>query len=290
MREVLVEIPKISWSDVGGLADVKMKLREAVEMPLKDPDAFRRMGIRPPRGILLYGPPGSGKTLLAKAVANESEANFISIKGPEVMSKWVGESEKAVRTIFKKAKQVAPCIVFLDELDAIAHRRGFDNDSGVSERVVNQLLTSMDGLETLEGVVVVGATNRPDMVDPALLRTGRFDRILLVPAPDKAARLEILKVHTKGMPLENVELDELAEELDGYTGADIEGLCREAAMVALRERKDARKVSMVHFQEAMKVVRPSLDEDTVKFYENLGKAMERGTARRQKEEVLGYYR
>ncbi len=290
MREVLVEIPKISWSDVGGLGDVKLKLREAVEMPLKDPDAFKRMGIKPPRGILLYGPPGSGKTLLAKAVANESEANFISIKGPEVMSKWVGESEKAVRTIFKKAKQVAPCIVFLDELDAIAHRRGFDNDSGVSERVVNQLLTSMDGLETLEGVVVVGATNRPDMVDPALLRTGRFDRILLVPAPDRAARLEILKVHTKGMPLENVDLNELAEELDGYTGADIEGLCREAAMVALREKKDAKKVGLSHFQEAMKVVRPSLDEDTIKFYENLGKAMERGTARRQKEEVLGYYR
>ena len=290
MREVLVEIPKISWGDVGGLGDVKMKLREAVEMPLKDPEAFKRMGIKPPRGILLYGPPGSGKTLLAKAVANESEANFISIKGPEVMSKWVGESEKAVRTIFKKAKQVAPCIVFLDELDAIAHRRGFDNDSGVGERVVNQLLTSMDGLETLEGVVVVGATNRPDMVDPALLRTGRFDRILLVPAPDKAARLEILKVHTKGMPLEGVDLDELSEELDGYTGADIEGLCREAAMVALREKKDARKVSMAHFQEAIKVVRPSLDEDTVKFYENLGKAIERGAARRQKEEVLGYYR
>ena len=290
MREVLVEIPKVNWTDVGGLADVKLKLREAVEMPLKDPEAFKRMGIKPPRGILLYGPPGSGKTLLAKAVANESEANFISIKGPEVMSKWVGESEKAVRTIFKKAKQVAPCIVFLDELDAIAHRRGYDNDSGVSERVVNQLLTSMDGLESLEGVVVVGATNRPDMVDPALLRTGRFDRILLVPAPARAARLEILKVHTKGMPLEGVDLDELAEELDGYTGADIEGLCREAAMVALREKKDAHKVSMTHFQEAVKVVRPSLDEETVKFYENLGKAIERGTARRQKEEVLGYYR
>lgn len=290
MREVLVEIPKISWGDVGGLGDIKMKLREAVEMPLKEPEAFKRMGIKPPRGILLYGPPGSGKTLLAKAVANESEANFISIKGPEVMSKWVGESEKAVRMIFKKAKQVAPCIVFLDELDAIAHRRGFDNDSGVSERVVNQLLTSMDGLETLEGVVVIGATNRPDMVDPALLRTGRFDRILLVPAPDKVARLEILKVHTKTMPLEGVDLDELSEELDGYTGADIEGLAREAAMVALRENKNAKKVTMAQFQEAIKVVRPSLDEETVKFYERLGRNIERGSARRQKEEVLGYYR
>ena len=165
-----IRVDWVSWTDVGGLEEVKMKLREAVEMPLKDPDAFKRMGIRPPRGILLYGPPGSGKTLLAKAVATESEANFISIKGPEVMSKWVGESEKAVRMIFKKAKQVAPCIVFLDELDAVAHVRGFDTDSGVSERVVNQLLTSMDGLETLEGVCVIGATNRPDRLDPAMLR------------------------------------------------------------------------------------------------------------------------
>jgi transitional endoplasmic reticulum ATPase len=290
MREVLVEIPRVAWTDVGGLEDIKMKLREAVEMPLRDPESFHRMGIRPPRGILLSGPPGSGKTLLAKAVATESEANFISIKGPEVMSKWVGESEKAVRMIFKKAKQVAPCIVFLDELDAIAHRRGLDNDSGVSERVVNQLLTSMDGLESLEGVVVIGATNRPDMIDPALLRTGRFDRILLVPAPDKVARLEILKVHTKGMPLDGVDLEELAVEVEGYTGADIEGLCREAAMIALRENRKAKKVTMVHFQEAMKSVRPSLDEDTVKFYEEIGKRLERGAIRRKKEEPLQYYR
>jgi len=290
MREVLVEIPRVAWTDVGGLEDIKLKMREAVEMPLKDPESFRRMGIRPPRGILLSGPPGSGKTLLAKAVATESEANFISIKGPEVMSKWVGESEKAVRMIFKKAKQVAPCIVFLDELDAIAHRRGMDNDSGVSERVVNQLLTSMDGLESLEGVVVIGATNRPDMIDPALLRSGRFDRILLVPAPDKAARLEILKVHTKTMPLDGVDLEELAVELDGYTGADIEGLCREAAMIALRENRKAKKVSMTHFQEALKSVRPSLDEDTVKFYEEVGKRLERGAVRRKKEEPLQYYR
>ncbi len=290
MREVLVEIPRVSWSDVGGLGEIKLKLREAIEMPLKDPEAFHRMGIRPPRGVLLSGPPGSGKTLLAKAVATESEANFISIKGPEIMSKWVGESEKAVRMIFKKAKQVAPCIVFLDELDAIAHRRGIDSDSGVSERVVNQLLTSMDGLESLEGVVVIAATNRPDMIDPALLRTGRFDRILLVPAPDKAARLEILKVHTQGMPLESVDLEELAVELDGYTGADIEGLCREAAMIALREDRTAASVTMMHFQEAMKTVRPSLDEDTVKFYEEMAKRLERGTVRRRREEPLPYLR
>src|SRR5438093_599498 len=288
MREVLVEVPRVNWTDVGGLEEVKMKLREAVEMPLKEPDAFKRMGIRPPRGILLYGPPGSGKTLLAKAVATESEANFISIKGPEVMSKWVGESEKAVRMIFKKAKQVAPCIVFLDELDAIAHVRGFDTDSGVSERVVNQLLTSMDGLETLEGVCVIGATNRPDRLDPAMLRTGRFDRILLVPTPNKDARLAILKVHTKGMPLEGVDLEELAVDLDGYSGADIEGLCRESAMIALRETKHAKKVTMAQFQEAIKVVRPSIDADTIKFYEEFDKKFKKGVDRGRREENILY--
>jgi transitional endoplasmic reticulum ATPase len=292
MREVLVEIPRVTWGDVGGLDDVKEKLKEAVEMPLKDPDAFRRMGIKPPRGILLYGPPGCGKTLLAKAVANESEANFISIKGPEVMSKWVGESEKAVRVIFKKAKQVAPSIVFLDEIDAIAHRRGgVDTDSGVSERLVNQLLTSMDGLESLEGVVVVGATNRPDMIDPALLRTGRFDRLILVPVPDQGTRLEILKVHTREMPLDGVDLAKLAKALDDYTGADIEGLCREAAMIALREDATAKRVTEAHFDEAMKVVRPSMDEGSMRFYEMLGKDLERGLTRKQREEMqLGYYR
>jgi len=289
MREVLVEIPRVNWADVGGLEDVKMKLREAVEMPLKDPDAFTRMGIHPPRGILLYGPPGTGKTLLAKAVANESEANFISIKGPEVMSKWVGESEKAVRMIFKKAKQVAPCIVFLDELDSIAHRRGTGNDEGVTERVVNQLLTSLDGLESMEGVVVVGATNRPDMIDPGLLRTGRFDRLILVPIPDKKARHEILKVHTKPMPLEkDVDLEALTEELDNYTGADVEGLCREAAMVALREDGKAKKVSMKHFEEARKAVPPSIDEETMRFYERIGAELQRSVAKK-KEEIV-YFR
>ncbi len=273
--------------------DFKQALKEVEpsamrEVLVEDPDAFKRMGIRPPRGILLYGPPGSGKTLLAKAVATESEANFISIKGPEVMSKWVGESEKAVRMIFKKAKQVAPCIVFLDELDAVAHVRGFDTDSGVSERVVNQLLTSMDGLETLEGVCVIGATNRPDRLDPAMLRTGRFDRILLVPTPNRDARLAILKVHTKGMPLEGVDLEELAVDLDGYSGADIEGLCRESAMIALRETKHAKKVTMVHFQEAIKVVRPSIDADTIKFYEEFDKKFKKGPDRGRREENILY--
>ncbi len=289
MREVLVEIPRVNWTDVGGLEDVKMKLREAVEMPLKNPEAFTRMGIRPPRGILLYGPPGTGKTLLAKAVANESEANFISIKGPEVMSKWVGESEKAVRMIFKKAKQVAPCIVFLDELDSIAHRRGTGTDEGVTERVVNQLLTSLDGLESMEGVVVIGATNRPDMIDPGLLRTGRFDRLILVAIPDKKARLDILKVHTKPMPLEkDVDVEALCEELDNYTGADVEGLCREAAMVALREDMKAKKVSMKHFEDARKAIPPSIDEETMRFYERIGAELQRSVTKK-KEEIV-YYR
>jgi len=288
MREVLVEVPHVKWEDVGGLEDVKMKLREAVEMPLKEPESFTRLGIRPPRGILLYGPPGTGKTLLAKAVANESEANFISIKGPEVMSKWVGESEKAVRQIFKKARQVAPCIVFLDEIDAIGHRRGSGMDDGVTERVVNQLLTSMDGMENMEGVVVIGATNRPDMVDPGLMRAGRFDRIILVPVPDEAARLAILRVHTKSMPLQGVDLNVLAKEVDEYTGADIESLCREAAMIALRLDPKASVITRAHFEEALKQVHPSVDEETLRFYERIGKEMKRSGA--QKKEEMIYYR
>ncbi|MCK4757558.1 MAG: CDC48 family AAA ATPase, partial [Thermoplasmata archaeon] len=200
MREVMVEIPQVSWDDIGGLDDVKTILKEAVELPLKDPDSFKRMGIRPPRGILLYGPPGTGKTLLAKAVAYESEANFISIKGPEIMSKWVGESEKAIRQIFKKAKQVSPSIVFLDEIDSIAPARGMSRDSGVTERIVNQLLTSIDGMESMEGIVVIGATNRPDIMDHGLLRPGRFDRLVYVGVPDKKARETIFKVHTADMP------------------------------------------------------------------------------------------
>lgn len=275
MREVLVEVPRVKWKDVGGLKEVKEKLREMVELPLIDPDAFDRMGIEPPRGVLLYGPPGCGKTLIAKALANESQANFITIKGPEVISKWVGESEKAIRMIFKKAKQVSPAIVFLDEIDAIAHMRGSrTGDSGVTEKVVNQLLTSMDGLESLEGVMVLGATNRPDMIDPALLRAGRFDRLLFIPVPDRDSRLGILRVHTKRMPLSrDVSLKEMAEELEGYSGADIQSLCREAGLLAMKEKK--RKVSMRHFHEARKIVLPSIDAETNKFYEMIGKSIDR---------------
>jgi transitional endoplasmic reticulum ATPase len=275
MREVLVEIPHTTWKDVGGLDEVKRQLREVVEMPMDNPESFKRLGIRPPKGVLLYGPPGTGKTLLAKAVATESKANFISIKGPEIMSKWVGESEKAVRQAFKKAKQVAPSVVFLDEIDAIAPRRGSSSDTNVTERIVNQLLTSIDGLESLEGVTVIAATNRPDIVDPALLRPGRFDRLILITPPDQAGRLSILEVHSRHMPLHDVDLPGIAAHTDGYVGADLENLCREAAMVALRLDRNAKVVEGRHFEAALKNSKPSLSKDILKEYENMGKVLEK---------------
>jgi transitional endoplasmic reticulum ATPase len=268
MREVLVEIPKVTWEDVGGLEDVKREIIEAVEWPLKYPEKFKKFGIRPPKGVLLYGPPGTGKTLIAKAVANESEANFISIKGGELLSKWLGESEKAVRKIFRKARQVAPCIIFFDEIDAIAQMRGIDEGSRAVERVLNQLLIEMDGLEELHGVIVIGATNRPDILDPALLRPGRFDRLVYVRPPDKKSRLAIFKIHTRNMPLaEDVDLNELAEMTEGYVGADIEAICREAVMLALRENPNAEKIEMRHFYEAIKKIKPSVNEAMLSFYE-----------------------
>ena len=343
MREFFIEIPKVTWDDVGGLEEIKQQLREAVEWPLTQPEVFKRMGIEAPRGILLYGPPGTGKTLLAKAVAHESKANFISIKGPEVLSKWVGESEKAVRELFKKARQVAPTIVLLDEIDSIAPKRGVYSGSHVTESVVNQILTSMDGLESMEGVVVIGATNKPDMLDSALLRPGRFDRLLLTPAPDKKSRFEIFKIHTKGMPitvtkeeikgieqdiksdfsemnsegsysdimkkaareevLSQAEADKLgksseleknkskkkqkppvnfkklsdtdklnywlATKTDGFSGADIAGLCREAAMLALRNDIKANEVNKNHFEKAMCDMSPSITKELINHYKKL---------------------
>jgi len=258
LREVFVEIPNVKWEDVGGLDEVKRELKEAVEMPLKSPEKFTKMGIRPVRGILLIGLPGTGKTMLAKAVATESEANFISVKGPEFLSKWVGESEKAVRELFRKARMAAPCIVFIDEIDAVAgFRGGFDEGTRVAERIVNSLLTEMDGLQNLKNVVVLAATNRPDILDPALLRPGRFDKVIQLPAPDEKMRLEIFKIHTKGMPLaKDVDLNELAKKTEGYTGADIEGLCREAGMFAIRSSSEDVKAS--HFAEALGQIRPSI--------------------------------
>ncbi len=265
MREIMVQTPNVSWNDIGGLEKGKQALIEAVEWPLKRPEDFRKMGIRPPKGIFLYGPPGCGKTLLAKAVAHESEANFISVKGPEVLSKWVGESEKAVREIFRKAKQVSPTIVFFDEIDAIAGRRGVEVGTRVGERVVDMLLTEMDGLEDLEDVVVIAATNRPDILDPALLRPGRLDRLILVPAPDEEARRKILQVHTRDMPLQDVDLDYIASITDGFSGADLGGLVREAGMNALREGTPT--VEMRHFSYALEEIEPSISEDMVHDYD-----------------------
>jgi len=336
MREVLVEVPKVRWEDVGGLDEAKRELRECVEWPLKYPELFKAMNMKPPKGILLYGPPGTGKTLLVKALANESNANFISVKGPELLSKWFGESEKHVREMFRKARQVAPCIIFFDEIDALAPKRGLGLDTHATERVVSQLLTELDGLEELKDVVVIAATNRPDIVDPALLRPGRIERHIYIPPPDKDARKEIFKIHLRGKPLEyekedikkaienlksrikdknkiealaainpdKVDIDKLSEDLkaelekelrdivvewlasqtEGYSGADIEAVCREAGMLAIREavkkeltkeevKKIAGKIKIKkrHLQEALKKVKPSLTEEDVRKYEQIAK-------------------
>ncbi|MDD5617301.1 MAG: CDC48 family AAA ATPase [Candidatus Methanoperedens sp.] len=382
MREVLVEIPEISWNDVGGLNSARQEIIEAVEWPLKRPEKFERMGIRPPKGILLYGPPGTGKTLLAKAVANESSANFISIRGPQLISKWLGDSEKAVRDIFKKARQVAPSILFLDELDAIAPIRGMDIGSKASERVVNQLLTELDGIETLKNVVVIAATNRPEIVDPALIRSGRFDRLVFVGPPGREGRIEIFNIHLKNLSREttvfnwvnvpgndnnmlikfltedlgidrvdhvkitrnetekiirvinearsveitldenkefatfkfndgrtydlhvredngqyiiydekklsdDVNIEELADLTDNYVGADIESLCREAVMLALREDFNIKKIEMRHFRAALKKVRPALVEGMIEYYEKLQEQF-KGGAKQEQKSYIGY--
>ncbi|MFH1106957.1 MAG: CDC48 family AAA ATPase [Candidatus Micrarchaeota archaeon] len=265
LREVMIEIPNVKWEQIGGLESAKQQLKEAVELPLKRPEVFTKVGIRPVRGILLFGPPGTGKTLLAKAVATETEANFISIKGPEILNKWVGESEKAVREIFRKARTAAPCIVFIDELDAVAPSRSMDDGSKVTERVVNSLLTEMDGLQNLKDVVVIAATNRIDIVDPALLRPGRFDKLIDIPVPDSDARLSILKVHTSKMPLDkSVDLKDFVKKTEGYSGADIEALCREAGMEALRENIEAASVTKKHFEKALSAVRPTVAQMQVR--------------------------
>ena len=270
MREVLVEASTIGWDDIGGLEGTKQALREAVEWPIKNPEAFKRIGIRPPRGILLYGPPGTGKTLLAKAVAKESEANFIQVKGPSLLSMWVGKSEEGVRKVFERARQVSPCIVFFDEIDALASKRGLDHGNQVTDRVLNQLLAEMDGLEGLEDVTIIGATNRPDMLDSALLRPGRFDRIILVDVPDAESRKQILKVHTKSVPIGNdINIDEMVGLTEGFVGADIEGLVREAAMNALRKDIKAKTVSKRDFEEALTKVKPSVSPDTAKRYKKM---------------------
>jgi len=270
MREVAIEVPTVHWDDIGDLEDAKQELRESVEWPLKNPDVFKRMGINPPRGILLFGPPGCGKTLLARAVATESEANFISIKGPEVFSKWVGESERAIREVFRKARMSAPAIIFFDEIDALVPRRGIGySDSGVTERVISQLLTEIDGIETLQEVIVLAATNRPDILDPAIMRPGRLDRMIYVPEPNEEGRFQIFKIHTRDMPLaKDVDLRKLAQLTKGYSGADIESICREAAIIALRRDINSKEVTFADFEKALKRIGPSITPDMDKWYRN----------------------
>ena len=272
MREVIVDIPKVEWSDVGGLESVKREIRESF-IPTEERRAFEHLGIKPPRGILLYGPPGTGKTLIAKAVANESGSNFICVNGPELTSKWMGESEKAIRQIFKRAKQMAPCIIFFDEIDSITPKRGSRADNASIERMVNQILTSMDGIEGLENVTIMAATNRPDMMDPALLRPGRFDKMILIGKPDLESRLRILEVHTRDMPLINVDLMDVAELTDGYVGADLQAVCREAGMVAFRENPNAKYVERKHFMAALDIIRPSVDPKVMDEYNAMATEM-----------------
>jgi transitional endoplasmic reticulum ATPase len=281
LREIMIEVPNVTWDDIGGLSDVKMLLREAVEWPLRYADSFRRVGVEAPKGVLLYGPPGTGKTLLAKAIANESQANFITAKGSDLLSKWYGESEKHISEVFKKARQVAPAIVFLDELDALAPVRGSAaGEPRVTERIVNQLLSELDGLEELRGVIVIGATNRPDIIDPALLRPGRFDEIILVPVPDRGARREIFKVHMRQMPVaDDVMLNELVDRTDNFTGADIASVCKKAGRLALREDLNAVVVRRKHFMEALKLTESSVTEEMVRYYQNIGGELKRKSAR-----------
>ncbi|MGY4395004.1 transitional endoplasmic reticulum ATPase [Sphingomonas sp. UYAg733] len=271
MREVMVEAPRVRWEDVGGLDKAQMRLKEGVELPLKDPDAFRRLGIRPAKGFLLYGPPGTGKTLLAKAVAREAEANFIATKSSDLLSKWYGESEQQITKLFSRARQVAPCVIFFDELDSLVPARGGGmGEPQVTERVVNTILAEMDGLEELQSVVVIGATNRPNLIDPALLRPGRFDELIYVGVPDKDGRRRILAIQTGKMPLaSNVDLDSLAERTDRFTGADLEDLVRRAGLVALRQSLSVAEVTMAHFEEALDESRASVTPEMERDYEQM---------------------
>jgi transitional endoplasmic reticulum ATPase len=271
LREIMIQAPNVRWEDVGGLDEAQVKLKEGVELPLRSPQSFKRLGIRPAKGFLLFGPPGTGKTLLAKAVAREAEANFVSTKSSDLLSKWYGESEQQVSRLFERARQVAPTVIFIDEIDSLAPARGGGlGEPAVTERVVNTLLAEMDGLEDMQGVVVMAATNRPNLLDPALLRPGRFDELVYVPVPDAKARRKILGIHTKKMPLaDDVQLDDLAERTERFTGADLEDLTRRAGLIALRQSMDVSKVSGDHFAKALQEVRPSVTPEVERDYEDM---------------------
>jgi transitional endoplasmic reticulum ATPase len=267
----MVQAPNIAWEDVGGVDEARERLREGVELPLKHPDSFRRLGIRPAKGFLLYGPPGTGKTLLAKATAREAEANFIATKSSDLLSKWYGESEQQIARLFARARQVAPTVIFIDELDSLVPSRGGSfGEPHVTERVVNTILAEMDGLEELQSVVVIGATNRPNLIDPALLRPGRFDELIYVPVPDQKGRRHILSIHTKGMPLaKDVDLDALAGRTERFTGADLEDLVRRAGLFALRDSIEAKEVTMAEFERALDETRASVTPDMEREYDQI---------------------
>jgi transitional endoplasmic reticulum ATPase len=281
LREIVVEVPKVRWDDIGGLGEVKRSLHERAELPLRRPDAFARLGIRAPKGVLLYGPPGTGKTMLAKAVATEARANFLTVKGSALLSKWYGESEQRISELFSRARQVTPAILFLDELDSLAPVRGASfGDSAATERVVNQLLAEMDGMEELRGVMVLGATNRPDIIDPALLRPGRFDELLFVPVPDRAGREAIFRAHTAPMRLvPDVDLVQLAEHTERYTGADIAGVCLRAGLLALRRDPDAGEIRREDFEAALRDSMPSVTEEMLNEYERIARTVRQQSAR-----------
>jgi transitional endoplasmic reticulum ATPase len=288
IREFSIDIPEVTWFDIGGLEDVKQDLIEAVEWPITHRKIFKKAGIRPISGVLLYGPPGCGKTLLAKAIANETKANLLTIKGPEVLSKWVGESEKTVRDMFKKARELSPTIIYFDEIEAISTTRGEMKGSPTHDTLITQLLTEMDGIESTEGIVIVASTNRPDLVDSAFLRPGRIDKALYVPAPDYEGRIKILKVHTKNMPIDDdISIKKLALITDGFSGADLENLCREAGMQAIREQKeDFKKVKNKHFEFALTKVTSTLGKDQIEKYETMAKQQFQSQKTRDSESGL----
>jgi transitional endoplasmic reticulum ATPase len=271
LREIMIHAPNVTWEDVGGMDEVRSRLREGVELPLKNPESFRRVGIRPAKGFLLFGPPGTGKTLLAKAVAHEAQANFVATKSSDLLSRWYGESEQQVSRLFARARQVAPTIIFIDEIDSLAPVRGGGlGEPAATERVVNTILAEMDGLEELQGIVVMAATNRPNLIDPALLRPGRFDELIYVPVPNAQGRRHILGIHTKAMPLgPDVDLDTIAERTDRFTGADLEDLTRRAGLLALREALDAQTITMAHFEQALRETRPSVTPEMERDYEDM---------------------
>jgi transitional endoplasmic reticulum ATPase len=274
-KEFTNQIPKISWKDIGGLDNVKQAIQETIAWPITRPDLFTEMGITPPKGILLYGPPGTGKTLLAKAISNQIKANFLSIKGPELLTKWFAESPRMIRDLFKRAKQLAPCIIFFDEIDALAPQRSAGTGAGGSQerdRVINQFLATLDGMDPISGVFVIGATNRPEAIDPALLRPGRIDRLIYVTVPNAKERLQIFKVHTSKMKLAlDVNLTELAEKTTNFTGADIQNICREAVFTSLRKDFASRITNRDHFNQALLICRPSVSNELKEKYDTLSK-------------------